>query len=1022
MSEKNYVLFHCHDERSNASTPDSTSHYQEYIDLAVENNMKALSISNHGGVYDWIHMKQAMDRAGVKYIHGVEAYMTTTLDERLNESYHIGLYAKNWEGVKEINKLSSNSYRRDDNHFYYRPRISMQELMSSSDNVIVTTACLGSIFWQRKDDTDIINPLLNWAADNRHRVFLEIQYHDHPEQIEYNKMLWEWSKTYDIPLIAGTDTHNSSEYNAECRSILQKAKNMSYGDEDSFDLTFKTYDELVDMFRKQDSLPEEVWMEAIENTNVFADMVDEFELDYSFKYPDLYADDKKSFMDAVRKKYKEKVDKGIIDGRDKRYRENIQEEFQAFNKLGMLSFMTFMSELTTWCWENDIPIGFNRGSVGGSTVAYILDITDLDPVQWDTVFSRFCNEDRVSLGDIDLDFDPKDRDRVYKYIQDKFPKQNTSYIITFNTVADRGAIEEIGRALKIPLNQVARIKEEYDANPDETRGRYPDIFYYFDGIRGTIISKGMHPAGMIASPVNLHENVGVLYDDDTPIVQCDMDAIEGMNYVKFDILGLKNIGIVRDTVDYAGIPYPKSHEIDWDDQDVWDDMITSPVGLFQFEAPYAFQLLKTFQPKQINDMSIVNAALRPSGVSYRDDLMRKVFHKNPSREIDELLKDNLGYLIFQEDSIKFLTDICGLSGSEADNIRRAIGNKDAESLNAALPSILDGYCDNSNKPREVAEEEAKEFIQILKDSSEYQFGLNHSTGYSMLGYLCAMLRYYYPLKFTTAFLNRAANEDDTINGTEFAKSKGISVNGIKYGRSHAEYAPNKEENAIYKGIASIKYLNHRIADELMELSKKTHDTFTELLVDIIEKTSVDTRQLDILIRLNFFSQFGNVERLLAIYDNFMNSKYKYKKTYVQNTKDKRIPELIRWEKETDDIIEFPLHERINFEKENLGYAETTIDVPLNHCIVTDVFAKYRNPVLTLYQLKTGKEIKAKVKHRTFYTNGGELCSVGDYIEVIQTFKDFRWVRKQSPKEGEFPMEQSTTEKELFIGSLRHVYQ
>lgn len=1010
---KNYVVYHLHSDLSNSSTPDSTTKFEEYIDLALKNNMKALGFSEHGGVYEWVRKKQAMDKVGLKYIHGMEAYLTTTLDEKINEAYHIGLYARNWEGVKEINRLSSNSYRKDDNHFYYKPRISLDELFNTSDNIIVTTACLGSIFWQRRNDEELMSKILDWVAENNHRVFFEIQYHNHPEQIEYNQMLWEWSKKYNVPLIAGTDTHSSTKYKAECRQILQKAKNISYGDEDTFDLTFKSYDELVEMFRKQNSLPEEVWMEAIENTNVFADMIEEFELDYSFKYPNLYEDEEKTFMNLVRKKYNEKIKKGIIDKNNPQYKKNIQEEFKAFKKLGMLSFMTFMSELATWCWENNIPIGFNRGSVGGSTIAYILDITDLDPVKWNTVFSRFVNEDRISLGDIDMDFSPDDRDKVYEYIQNRFPKNHTAYIITFNTVADKGAIDEIGRALKVPLNKVAKIKEEFEIDPDATKKKYPDIFYYFDGIRGTIISKGMHPAGMVASPISLDDNLGILYENELPIVQCGMKSVDSLNYVKYDILGLKNIGLIKKTMEYVGKPYPKSHEINWNDEKVWDDMITSPVGIFQFEGNYAFSMLKKFKPRQINDMSLVNAALRPSGESYRDKLMNREFHKNPSKEIDELLKDNLGYLVFQEDTIKFLTDICGFSGAEADSVRRAIGKKDEKALREALPKILDGYCNNSNKPREVAEQEAKEFLRIIQDSADYQFGFNHSTGYSMIGYTCAMLRYYYPLEFITAFLNTAANEDDIKNGTELARQKGIEIKPIKFGKSLGEYTPNKKDNSIYKGLASVKYLNHKIADELMELSKNKYDTFTELLIDIHEKTSVNSRQLDILIRLNFFEEFGSIERLLAIYDNFVNGDHKYKKTYVDKTKQKRIAELIKWEKETDDIIEFSISDKIKFQKEVLGYAELTLDVPKSHCIVLEVDTKY-TPLVTLYQLQTGKEIRAKIKKNTFYTSRGELCKEGDYVEILKTFKDYKW------RKTENGFEQDKTQKELFIASLRHV--
>ncbi|AWG44165.1 hypothetical protein BEH_07870 [Priestia filamentosa] len=988
----NYTLFHLHSMLSNATTIDSASHYEEYIKLAKKHNMKALAFSEHGGVFEWIKKKQAMNKEGIKYIHGQEFYLTTTLEEKLKETYHIGLYAKNWEGVKELNKLSSIAYKKSTNHYYYKPRISLEELFQTSKNIIVTTACLGSILWQRRNELGIINKFMDWAVNNKDRVFLEIQYHNDVEQIEYNQLLHKWSQRYGLRLIAGTDTHSSSEYKAECRSILQKAKNMSYGHEDAYDLTFKTYEELIDKFKEQDSLPEEVYMEAIENTNVFADMIEDFELDTSFKYPKIYENDEEEFKSTLAKKYKQKVQDGIIDDSKGEYKKGIAEELRAFKKLGMLSFMTFMSELTTWCWDNNIPIGYNRGSVGGSVIAYIMDIIDLDPVKWNTVFSRFCNEDRVSLGDIDIDFDPNDRGKVFEYIINRFENKQTAYIITFNTVADKGTIDEIGRALKIPLSEVSVIKKDYDSDPDKARETYPHVFKYFDGIKGTITSKGMHPAGIVASPITLDDSIGFIYDEDKPIVQCGMKAIDSLNYVKFDILGLKNIGVIKKTFEYLNKRYMKSHEIDWNDSDVWRDMINSPVAIFQFEGNYAFEMLQRFKPQAINDMSIVNAALRPSGASYRDKLMAKEFHNNPSEQIDELLKDNMGYLIFQEDTIKFLTDICGFSGAEADNVRRAIGKKDMEKLQEALPLILDGYCSKSDKSRDIAEQEAKEFIQIISDSSDYQFGYNHSTGYSMVGYTCAMLRYYYPLEFTTSFLNQAANDDDIKNGAELAKMKGIKILPPKYGFSKGEYFFDREDNAIYKGIGSIKFLNEDVGNKLYELSKtKKHDTFSDLLYDIQHNSIANFKQIKILATLNFFSEFGGNQKLLNIIDKY-EARLK-NRDLKEGTKVKRLEEINTYEKEINND-KVGIKEQIRAEIDYYGYEVTIIEKsPESVYIVTGIDTKYA-PKIRLYNLHSGEVLNLKCSKAEMKKNMFGQYSI---IQVKQTVNK----KKKRPVNGKW---------------------
>ena len=252
--------------------------------------------------------------------------------------------------------------------------------------------------------------------------------------------------------------------------------------------------------------------------------------------------------------------------------------------------------------------------------------------------------------------------------------------------------------------------------------KYPELFYYFDGLYATKISQSIHPAGMVISPITLVDNYGMFNKDGDNCLLLDMDNVHDIGAVKYDFLILKTLQVIRDTCSYLGKPYPKTHEINWNDKNVWDSMMQSSVGVFQMEGRYAFDSLKKFAPQSIFDMSIVTACIRPSGASYRNELLARKEHKNPSEIIDNLLKENLGYLIYQEDTIRFLQEICGLSGSESDNIRRAIGRKQKDRLAAAMPSILEGYCGKSPRSRDVAEQEAKEFLQILEDSASYQFG------------------------------------------------------------------------------------------------------------------------------------------------------------------------------------------------------------------------------------------------------------------------------------------------------------
>ena len=275
MSDKNYVTYHLHTE---LSLLDSCTNHRLYSDRAAELGQKAICFTEHGNLYSWIEKKEYANSKGLKYLHGVEIYITQNEigEEKIRDNFHTILIARNYDGLKEINLLVDKSTQED--HFYYKPRITLSEFKQISNNVIKISACLASPLNKLRDESLI-----------QYYDFLEVQPHvNSNDQKEYNLWLSEMSKKYHKPLIAGTDTHSLNKYKAECRSILQKAKNITFSNEDEFDLTYKSYDELVEMFKQQGVLSEDEILTAIENTNVMADMVTDFELDTSFKYPKLY--------------------------------------------------------------------------------------------------------------------------------------------------------------------------------------------------------------------------------------------------------------------------------------------------------------------------------------------------------------------------------------------------------------------------------------------------------------------------------------------------------------------------------------------------------------------------------------------------------------------------------------------------------------------------------------------------------------------------------------------------------------
>ena len=1077
----NYVTYHLH---SDLSLLDSCTKFEDYIAKAVELGQKAICFTEHGNIMRWVAKKEACDKAGIKYLHGCEVYLTAQLSPKYRDNYHTVLIAKNMDGLRELNGLISIS--NSDDHFYFKPRITFEEFLNISDNVIKISACLASPLARMENEiielekgkelSDEEQDRLRMLKDNFEKILFKYDYYEvqphinSDEQKDYNKQLFEWAKKYNKPLIAGTDTHSINQYKAECRSILQVAKGIEFANEDTFDLTYKSYDELVNMFETQGVLPKTVYLQAIENTNVMADSCEEIVLDKEFKYPKVYDDDIETLRLRLWDMLKDKVAKGIIPPEQQQtFIDNIKTELEVFKKINMCGFMLFMSDLIMWCHENNIPTGFARGSCGGSCIAYVLDIIDLNPVQWKTVFSRFANESRKEIGDIDVDFAPEDRDAVYNHMIEEFGGKYTAYILALNTVSDKGCIDEIGRALyrrtgkdDFNIEALKVVKREYESHKNTIKDdlstlekskkngeisdaefknkwnelfspivqKYPDIFYYFLGMLDTCISQSMHPCGMVVSPITLADNYGTLSKDGKTILQIDMEDVHEISLVKYDILGLKNVGIIKGACKYAGIPYPKSNEINWTDKAVWKDMLRCPQGVFQFEGAYAFQMLCEFKPQSIFDMSLVTAALRPSGASYRDKLMQKTFHKNPSKIIDGMLQDNYGYLIYQEDTIKFLQDICGLTGSEADNIRRAIGRKQKDRLDAAMPSILEGYCRMSDQSRDVAEKEAKEFLQIIEDSASYQFGYNHSVAYCMIGYLCAYLRYYYTPYFIMSYLNNAANEDDIVGGFEMAKLYGYHILPPRFRYSIDEYVYDNDTKKIYKGLSSLKYLTKSVAEYLYSLRNNTYNNFVELLSQIENDRAVDSRQMEILIKLQFFEEFGKNKKLLDTYNIF-------KKLYGRKTiaKDKMdalgltvedidgcyeketakqysgIDCLKLLAKLTDRVpnVSIPLSEQVTFEMDIVGYLSTVYDVDKTICLVEDVDAKY-TPRIKIYSLGTGKEVACKINKYTFKDyplKRGQIVKCGKFVE--------RYKQKKTENGWE-----NTNEKEWWLNSYELV--
>jgi DNA polymerase-3 subunit alpha len=395
---RNYTITHLHTDLSNGVTNiDSVTKFEDYVKQAKDWGMTAIACTEHGSVMSWVKKKETCDKYGIKYIHGAEAYLTESLENKVRDNYHICLYAKNWEGVKELNKMLSVANNRKDGHYHYVPRITFDELYKSSDNIIMTTACTGGVF--KSDNKELKMEFIKFLSQNKHRAFMEVQHHNTNEQKQHNRLMVEISKRFGIPLIVATDTHALNNTHVKGRTILQKAKNIHFDNEDGWDLVMKSYDELLVAMQNQDVLTQDLIDVAIENTNVLASMIEEFTLDRSNKYP--------SMSNNALDELKDKIKKGIVKhgihklpNYQSEYIPRINDELETYLHNDAIDFLLLDTKIKEYAKENNIDYGYSRGSVSGSLIAYLIGMTEMDSVKHGLNFQRFMNKERVSLADV----------------------------------------------------------------------------------------------------------------------------------------------------------------------------------------------------------------------------------------------------------------------------------------------------------------------------------------------------------------------------------------------------------------------------------------------------------------------------------------------------------------------------------------------------------------------------------------------------------------------------------------------
>lgn len=889
MSNKVWTPLHAHDDISNGLHYFEVSNtYSDYVKYSVDHGIKSIAITNHGTVANWISHKLEAEKAGLKFIAGEEAYVTMSLEDK--SRYHTIILAKNYEGVKTLNQLSSDSFKPD--HFYYKPRITFDELRYAVEkgNIYVTTACLASGLAQSflNHDEETHRAWLDLAINNKENVFLEVQPHNNNEQKAYNQHLVELANRYGLHLIASNDIHALDEESDRIRKIIKEGKGSKYDDEDNFELWCKTYDEMFSDFEKQGVLNDSQITESLDFTNVVADSVEEFEIDRSHKYPHLYDDPEKEFQRVIREGiHKRGIDK-LPKEQQKVYVERINHEYKIYKNNGSIDYMLTDKAMIDAAKEHGINVSYGRGSVSGSLIAYLTGSTEMDSVKYGLNFERFMNPERISLADVDHDWFSEDKEWIQQWLLTN-DQWHAASILTLNTYGLKGAIKAIADGLPRYKGKPAYIQSIRNQIGDD--GFIPNALYeehqelidLAKKVVGVVDSFGRHAAGIVVNTDTIEDTMGTMRVSgwNYAVSQITMHDIEYCGWVKYDVLGLDNIGLISRTAELAGIPFPTpdSDFIDFEDEAVWNSMRENNIGVFQMEGDRAGKLLSDMlSPETIRNirsnesgkdvkymdlLSLVNAAQRPSGASYVDAVTHGRFKDNGHPALNKFLAPTLGNLVYQEQLIQFLVEFCGRSAGEADVLRRAVGHKIKSVIDEEVPKIKEDFVKTMinvyQDTQEHAERIANDFIQVFMDAANYGFSINHSMAYSYIGYISTWLRYYYPLEWCTAAFQIWEGKQDKLNKVvNFAKEQGIELKPVKFRKSKGNYFLDKSEKFIYEGTASIKGVNGSDGDELYLLRDKEYSTFTDLLLDIYDSKKVKYKSNGIYVNVDMNTIYNNL--------------------------------------------------------------------------------------------------------------------------------------------------------------------
>lgn len=890
MPKPNFVHLHVH---SHYSLLDGLGKVDELVNKAKELGMPALALTDHGVMHGAIEFYNAAKKAGIKPIIGQEAYVAT---RKLSDKspgidvkpYHMVLLAKNHAGYKNLIKLTSAAHL---DGYYYKPRIDRDLLSRHSDGLIGTSACLGSetsrlILDKNFDEAE---KLIREYQEilGKENYFLELQHHPSiGEQQVVNQHLRTLAKKTGAPLIVTNDTHyvNSNDHVThdqlvciQTGRLVSDTNRMLY----TSDFSLKTADEMAAAFP---DLPE-----AVENTVKIADMTD-LEIPLGANLLPNFPLPKGESEESLLKKWCEEGLKERYSRVTPEIRTRLDMEFNTVTSMGFAGYFLITADLIRYAKSQGIVVGPGRGSAAGSLMSYVTGITNVDPLKYGLLFERFLDVNRISMPDIDMDFEDVRRGEVINYVRQKYGDDHVAGIITFGTIMARAAVRDVGRVLGMPYQQVDAVAKVV---PAPIQGRHiplersvkeaPELKAVYDSdpeakllldsamkLEGTIRHASQHACAIVISKEPLSEYVAVQEaqgGDIHQVTQYSMEPIEKIGLLKMDFLGLANLTTLRQATEIIKAVHGVTvdiYNLPLDDKKTFELLgHGDTTGVFQLESSGMKRYIRELKPNRFDDITAMVALYRPGPMQWIQSFIDR---KNGREEVEymhplaeQAFKETYGIPVYQEQVMRMSKDMCGFTGPEADTLRKAIGKKIPKLMKEMKEKFIEGAKKNG-----VAATKAEEIWLQMEDFAAYCFNKSHAVCYATIAFQTAYLKAHYPDCFMAALMTSDLDDIDRLS-IEISESErlGLKVLPPDVNTSFANFAVVKDEKAIRFGLAGIKNVGAHVAEAIVKERKSGGEYKT--LEDFLERcsASLNKKVIESLVKCGALDKFGTRQSLWA---------------------------------------------------------------------------------------------------------------------------------------------------------------